>query len=123
MRNRVHPRKENDGPRSGHVESNVLVELYNAIKRRLSSQGNERSADREQDHGDIEMQHQRSGTCYRIREAESTSRYRQVVFDLVIHETEREDHHMDCGEDEDEAIHKSACCSLGALTTGTHNRR
>jgi hypothetical protein len=30
---------------------------------------------------------------------------------------------MDCGEDEDEAIHTSAYCSLGALTAGTHNRR
>lgn len=102
MRDRVHPRKENDGPRSSHMESNVLVELYNAIERCLSSQGNERPANGEQNHSHIEMEHQRRRACYGIREAKGTSRYRQVVFYLVVHETEREDHQMDCGEDKDE---------------------
>ena len=55
MRNRVHPGKENDGPCRGHMEGDVLVELYDAIQRCLSRQGYQRPADWEQYHRHIEM--------------------------------------------------------------------
>ena len=49
------PRKEDDGPGCRHMESDILVELYDAVQRRLSSQRDERSANWEQDHGYIKM--------------------------------------------------------------------
>jgi len=117
MRNGVYPREEDNRPRRGHMEGNVLIKLNDAVQRRLSSQGDERPADWKENHGHIEMQNQRGSSSYRVCDAEGAPRDVKIVLDLIIHEAEREDHCMRYREDEDETDSKLAIISSRRLKT------
>jgi hypothetical protein len=49
MSDRMNPRKEYNGPGRGDVKGNVLIELDDAVERCLPSDGNEGTADRQED--------------------------------------------------------------------------
>ena len=87
----VDPRKEDDGPCRRDVEGDVLVELDDAVERRLSGQRDESPADGEEDEGDVDMKNQGGRTGYRKRRAERVSCYLEVVLDCEVYEGEAED--------------------------------
>lgn len=126
--NRVDPGEEDNGPRYGLVESDVLVELYDAIQRGLAGQRDERAADGEQNHCNVEVKSQRRCSGNGICDAECRSCARQVIFDLVIHESKGEDHSVDEGEHGDEAakyqyeafLIKLPQCSQSTVTLVDH---
>lgn len=96
------------------MECDILIKLYDTVQRSLASQRNQRTADRKENHGDIEMQNQRSSSRGWVCQTESCSRNNQVVLQLVVHETKGEHHSMDSCEHEDEAIDGQPryCCYL-----------
>lgn len=53
--NSVDPAEEENRPGRRNMKGDVLVELDDTVKWGLTSQGDERSADREQHHGDVEV--------------------------------------------------------------------
>jgi len=67
VRKRVDPGEEKNRPGDQLVEGDVLVELDDPVQGRLAGQRDERSADGEQDEGDVDVEHQggRSGNHVR----------------------------------------------------------
>ena len=100
------------------MEGNVLVELYDTVQGGLTCQGDERSADREQNHRNIEMESQRSSSCYGICNAKGRSGNTQSVFDLIIYETESEDHCVKQRKDKHKTGRLSALSFQLTLTGG-----
>lgn len=103
MGNGVRPGEEDDGPGDELVEGDVLVELYNAVQGSLTGQRDERAADGEQDHCNVEVKSQSRRSGNGVCDSECRSCTCEVVFDLVVHKSKSEDHSMDEGEDADEA--------------------
>ena len=73
--NGVHPRPEEDGPCCCDMEGDVLVELDDAVQRSLSGEGDERSADGEQNQGDIDVQNQRCRSGNHVCRSKRIPRY------------------------------------------------
>jgi hypothetical protein len=52
----VYNREEDDGPSSGHMEFDAIVEGDNVIERRLAKKGDKVAANGEEDESDIDME-------------------------------------------------------------------
>lgn len=102
MGNRVDPREEDDGPCRGDVEGDILVELDDSVERRLSSQGDERSANREKNEGDIDVENQSGRTRDHESRPKGISSYLQVFLDGKVDEAEREQNSVEKHEYENE---------------------
>lgn len=88
----VNPAEEENGPGDSNVEGDVLVELNDAVERRLTCQRNKCPADGEQDHGDVEMQYQRCRSSNHVRRSEDIAGSLKIVLDSVVDETECKHH-------------------------------
>lgn len=103
VRNGVDPRPEDNGPRGGDVEGDVLVELDNPVQGRLAEQRDEGSAHGEEDDGDVDVEHQRGGPRNDKGEAEVVARGLQAVLHGVVDAGEGEDEGVGEHEDKDES--------------------
>lgn len=94
----MHPAKEDDGPGHQLMEGDVLVELDDAVQRRLPCQRDERSTYREDEDRNVEVEDQGSGSRNRVGNTKSSPRRGQIVFHVEIQEAERVHHTMDSDE-------------------------
>ena len=83
MRNSVDPRKGHNRPGDELVEGNVLVELDDTVQRRLAREGYQRSAHRQQDECNVDMQYKCSGSSDRVCEAKHRSRTKKRILSLI----------------------------------------
>lgn len=86
------------------MEGNVLVELDDAVQGCLAGQRDERSADWEQDEGNVDMENQGSCSGDHVCRSKYRSGASQCVLEVVVEESESEDH----GVKEDEYGNKSS---------------
>ena len=94
----MYPCEEDNRVSDKLVEVDVLVELDDAVEGRLSQQRDQRPADGENKDGDVEMEDQSSGACYRIGRTKRSSSGIKIVLEMIVEEAESEDHSMDDGE-------------------------
>ena len=97
----VYPREENNGPGDELMESDVLVELYYAIQRRLSCQRDQGPADGEDDQSNVEMEHQRSGPGDGVPKPERRPCVGEIILQMVVEESKGKDHGVGRGKDQD----------------------
>lgn len=102
--NGVDPGPKDDGPGGGDVESDVLVELDNAVERRLAQEGDEGAADGEEDDADVDMEDKGGRTGDGKGESEGIAGALERVLEAVVDAAKGEDEAMRDDEDENEAF-------------------